>query len=146
MLLLTFTCIYLNLPYTRCHSRITFPSIYAYPMGKLLCYQHKVLGSRLDFEASLLHYTYFFLNLVDSSVECKGWTHDILVSHSLTLSLMPGLKVTHCSETIKKIRDRELHCLEAMVEIPFTSGPHATPTSKPFDLLVLFVRLGWKWN
>ena len=51
------------------------------------------------------------------------------------------LEVTHCVEAIKKIRECELHCLEAMVEVPFTSRPWATPTSKPFDLPLLFERL-----
>ena len=57
---------------------------------------------------------------------------------------IPSFKVTHDAEKIKKIRERELHCLEAMVEIPFTSEPWATPRSKPFDLPLLFERLGWK--
>ena len=45
---------------------------------------------------------------------------------------MSGLKVTRGVEAIKKIRDRELHHLEVVVGIPFTLGPLATPTSKPF--------------
>ena len=49
-----------------------------------------------------------------------------------------GLKVSCCVEEIKKIRECELHRLEAMVGLPFT------PTSKPFDLPLLFERLGWK--
>ena len=57
---------------------------------------------------------------------------------------MPGLKVTHCVKTIKKIREHELHCLEAMVGLPFTLGSRTTLTSKPFDLSLLFKRLGWK--
>ena len=36
---------------------------------------------------------------------------------------MPCLKVTRCVEAIKKIRECELHCLEAMVGLPFTLGP-----------------------
>ena len=55
-----------------------------------------------------------------------------------------SLKVTHCVEAIKKIRACEIHRLEATVEVPFTSGPHARPTSKPFDLSFIFGRLGWK--
>ena len=47
-------------------------------------------------------------------------------------------------EPIKKIRKCELHHVEAMVGIVSTSGPWATPTSKPFDLPLLFERLGWK--
>ena len=50
---------------------------------------------------------------------------------------MLGLKVTHCIEAIKNIQEHELHRLEAMVRVPFTSGPRATPTSKPFDLSFL---------
>ena len=49
------------------------------------------------------------------------------------------LKVTR-AKAIKKIKEHELHCLEAMVDIPFTSGPRATHTSKPFDLPLLFER------
>ena len=56
---------------------------------------------------------------------------------------MSGLKVT-CVEAIKKIREHELHCLEAMVGLPFTLGSRTTLTSKPFDLSLLFKRLGWK--
>ena len=37
-------------------------------------------------------------------------------------------------ETIQKIRECELRRLEAMVGVPFTLGPLATSTSKPFDL------------
>ena len=51
---------------------------------------------------------------------------------------MSGLKVTCCVEAIKKIRERELHCLEVMVRVPFTSVPWTTPTSEPFDLSLLF--------
>ena len=47
-------------------------------------------------------------------------------------------------EAIKKIRECELHRLEAMVGVPSTPGPWVTPTSKPFDLPLLFERLGWK--
>ena len=47
-------------------------------------------------------------------------------------------------ETIKKIRECELCRPEAMVGVPFTLGPLATSTSKPFDLPLLFERLGWK--
>ena len=58
---------------------------------------------------------------------------------------MSGFKVIrHGVETIKKIRERELRRLEAMVGVPFTLGPLATSTSKPFDLPLLFERLGWK--
>ena len=58
---------------------------------------------------------------------------------------MSGFKVTQRGvETIKKIRERELRRLEAMVGVPFTLGPWATSTSKPFDLPLLFERLGWK--
>ena len=55
-----------------------------------------------------------------------------------------SLKVTRCVEAIKKIRESELHRLEAMVGVPFTSEPRATPTSKPIELPLLFERLGWK--
>ena len=55
---------------------------------------------------------------------------------------IPGLKITRSVEAIKKIRERELHRLEAMVRVPFTSGPRTTPTLKPFDLLLLFEKLG----
>ena len=58
---------------------------------------------------------------------------------------MSGFTATRCGvETIKKIREDELRCLEAMVGVPFTLGPRATSTSKPFDLPLLFERLGWK--
>ena len=56
---------------------------------------------------------------------------------------IPSLRVTHCGEA-KKIREHELRHLKVVVEIPCTSGPRATPTSKPFDLLLLFERVGWK--
>ena len=39
-----------------------------------------------------------------------------------------GFKVTHHVEAIKKIRQHELPCLEAMVMISFTSSPQATLT------------------
>ena len=57
---------------------------------------------------------------------------------------MLGLKATRNGvETIKKIREHELHGrLEAMVWVPFTLGPRTTSTSKPFDLPLLFERLG----
>ena len=48
------------------------------------------------------------------------------------------------AEKIKKIRERELRRLEAMVGVPFTLGPRATSTSQPFDLPLLFEILGWK--
>ena len=48
------------------------------------------------------------------------------------------------AEKIKKIRERELRRLEAMVGAPFPLGPRATSTSQPFDLPLLFERLGWK--
>ena len=58
---------------------------------------------------------------------------------------MSGFKaIRRGVETIKKIRERELRRLEAMVGVPFTLGPLATSTSKPFDLPLLFERLGWK--
>ena len=58
---------------------------------------------------------------------------------------MSGFKaIRRGEETIKKIRERELRRLEAMVGVPFTLGPLATSTSKPFDLPLLFERLGWK--
>ena len=44
---------------------------------------------------------------------------------------MSGLKITRAVKAIKKIRERELHHLEAMVGVPFTSRPWAPPTSKP---------------
>ena len=58
---------------------------------------------------------------------------------------MSGFKaIQRRVETIKKIRERGLRCLEAMIGVPFTLGPRATSTSKPFDLPLLFERLGWK--
>ena len=59
---------------------------------------------------------------------------------------MLGFKTTRRGvETITKIRERELRQLEAMVGVPSTLGPRgATSTSKPFDLLFLFERLGWR--
>ena len=48
------------------------------------------------------------------------------------------------AEKIKKIRERELRRLEAMVGAPFLLGARATSTSQPFDLPLLFERLGWK--
>ena len=58
---------------------------------------------------------------------------------------MPGFKATRRDvEAIKKIRERELHRLEAMVGALYTPGPWVTPTPKPFDLPLLFERLGWK--
>ena len=54
------------------------------------------------------------------------------------MPLVPGLKVTRCVEAFKKVREYELHCLEVVVRVAFTSGPRATPTSEPFDLLLLF--------
>ena len=59
---------------------------------------------------------------------------------------MSGPKVIHFVEAIKKIQERELYNLEAIVGVPFTSGPWATPTSKPFDLPLLAKLLKWKWN
>ena len=50
----------------------------------------------------------------------------------------------HGVEKIKKIRERELRRLEAMVGAPFPLVPRATSTSQPFDLPLLFERLGWK--
>ena len=47
-------------------------------------------------------------------------------------------------DTIRKIRERELRRLEAMVGVPFTLEQLATSTSSPFNLLLLFERLGWK--
>ena len=47
-------------------------------------------------------------------------------------------------EKIKKIRERELRRLEAMVGVPLTWGPRATSTWQPFDPPLLFERLGWK--
>ena len=42
---------------------------------------------------------------------------------------MSGFKATRRGvETIKNIRERELHRLEAMVGVPFTLGPWATST------------------
>ena len=49
-------------------------------------------------------------------------------------------------EAIQRIWECELHYLEAMGGVPFTLGPRATPTSKPFDLPLLFERLRWKGN
>mgnify|MGYP000447464066 FL=1 len=43
-----------------------------------------------------------------------------------------GLKVTRGAKAIKKKRERELHRPEAMFGIPFTSGPWAMATLKPF--------------
>ena len=44
---------------------------------------------------------------------------------------MSGFKATRRGiETIKKIRERELCRLEAMVGVPFTLGPQATSTPK----------------
>ena len=44
---------------------------------------------------------------------------------------MLGFKATQRGvETIKKIRERELCRLEAMVGVPFTLGPQATSTPK----------------
>ena len=57
---------------------------------------------------------------------------------------MPGFKaIGHGVQTIKMIMECELHHLEAMVGVCFTLGPWATPTSKLFDLPLLFKRLGW---
>ena len=36
---------------------------------------------------------------------------------------MADLKITHCVEAIKKIWECELHRLEAIVEVPFSSRP-----------------------
>ena len=52
------------------------------------------------------------------------------------------LKVTCAAKAIKKIRERDSHCLEAMVEVPSISGPWTTPSSKPFDFPLLSNRLG----
>ena len=58
---------------------------------------------------------------------------------------MSGLKATRCGvEAIKKLREQELHRLEAMVGVLSTHGPWVTPTPKPFDIPLLFERLGWK--
>ena len=55
---------------------------------------------------------------------------------------MSGFKATRRGvEAIKKIRERELHCLEAMVGAPSTSGPRVTRSPKPFDLPLLFERI-----
>ena len=57
---------------------------------------------------------------------------------------MLGFKATRRGvETIKKIRECELRRLATMVAISFTLEPWATSTSKPFDLPLLFERLGW---
>ena len=43
-----------------------------------------------------------------------------------------GFKETQlCVEAIKKIRERELHCPQVVVGVPFTMGPWATTASKP---------------
>ena len=70
---------------------------------------------------------------------------------SLSLSLstkrprMLGFKTSQRGvEKIKKIRECELRRLEAIVGVPLTWGPRATSTSQPFDLPLLFERLGWK--
>ena len=56
-----------------------------------------------------------------------------------------GFKATrHGVDAIKKTRERDLHRLETMVGIAVTLGPSATTASKPFDLPLLFERLGWK--
>ena len=58
---------------------------------------------------------------------------------------MSGIKATRRGvETIQKIREREVRRLEAIVGVPYTLEPWATSTSKPFDLPLLFERLGWK--
>ena len=61
-------------------------------------------------------------------------------SLSLTHSRISGLKVTHCAETIKK-RERELPILVDMVRMPYTWGPRATSTLKPFNFPLIFERL-----
>ena len=43
---------------------------------------------------------------------------------------------------IQKIRDHELHELEAMIRILLTSRPEAILVLKPFNHLLLFERLG----
>ena len=58
---------------------------------------------------------------------------------------MLGFKATrHGVEAIKKIRERELHRLEAMVGVLSTLGSRVTPTPKPLNLPLLFERLGLK--
>ena len=58
---------------------------------------------------------------------------------------MLGFKTSQSGvEKIKKIWECELRRLEAMVGVPLTWGPRATSTSQPFDLPLLFKRLGWK--
>ena len=58
---------------------------------------------------------------------------------------MSGFKATRRGvEAIKKIKECELHRLEAMVGAPSTLGPRVTPAPKPFDVPLLFERLGWK--
>ena len=58
---------------------------------------------------------------------------------------VPGFKATRRDvEAILKIRERELHRLEAMARALSTLEPRVTPTSKPFDPPLLFERLGWK--
>ena len=71
---------------------------------------------------------------LDHKYACQiiKWIH----SHGIIIRLC--LKITRCVEAIKKIRERELHYLEAMVGVPFTLGPLATPTSKRFDPPLLF--------
>ena len=54
---------------------------------------------------------------------------------------VPGFKATQRDvEAILKIRERELHRLEAMARALST----LEPTSRPFDPPLLFERLGWK--
>ena len=56
-----------------------------------------------------------------------------------------GFKATQRDvEAILKIRERELHRLEAMAGALSTLEPRVTPASRPFDPPLLFERLGWK--
>ena len=78
-----------------------------------------------------------FSILYGHTMKCKG-----VPQIGLWWSCMELWRVRSCIseaplEAIKKIRERELHRLEAMVGVPITSGPWTTPTSKPFDLMLL---------
>ena len=56
-------------------------------------YKHYVFGSIPNLLTSLLYTSYISLNSLDATMECRGWTHDHLVSIG-----QPPLRYNHTSD------------------------------------------------
>ena len=51
------------------------------PNGKLLHYKHLCLGFKTEFShLSIAYFIVVSLNSLYATMECRGWTHDLLVS------------------------------------------------------------------